>query len=472
MARRNKARRYGRDDKRGVTGAATHVIKIGFNAAQSDDNNAKPGKLNGFCIYRDTLNAENKYPIDYALMERLGYSKNQVDQAHRQGFKADDSLLPGQLHCMLMADARRDEHGDWEYPGVFAESYECYNKQGLFCSGDGCTAHRKQNDGSKKLINCVPYGRSDADPATYCEFSGPGKPCKDHCRLTVCLLFLDADGRLRPLAPELGAQAIYRFDTSSEYGAMGMLEALDACADRVQGHINGLTGTLAFQRRARRTGGEKFSKSTVGHVILQIHEEAIRHREAVIRQEELSRHNRLIEAAQVGIVDAVGHAPQLALPMDNSGEKPVVDLPSKPAAEPETASAEEPLESEACAQVDQDDPYSGLVTEKHRAMAIALESLANHLTETSSLDFDANINIVAFGHPDGLKVQLTGRQPHWEAIDSANWFFQAESQTAAQFRLKCLEDAHSRNMDTEKSSDAEKYGQEFSEACKAEGVAA
>ncbi len=281
-----KKRRYGRNEKPVAATGATHIIKIGFNAAQKQGE-IQPGKLNGFVIYRDALDNNNQFLIDFQAMARLGYTAEQIQQAKQQGFKADLSLLPQELHFVIMADAKPTDNG-FLYPGTFEESYECYNKIGLFCSGNGDTASRKLDDGSKRQIPCNPFGKLDIDPSEFCEYSGPGKACKSHYRLILCLLFRDpATNQMRPLVPELGMQAKYRFDSSSEYGAMGILDELDRAAERLNGRINGITGTISFQKKGRRTGNEKFSKSIVGHVFFQLHEESIRAKEQILSGNQL-----------------------------------------------------------------------------------------------------------------------------------------------------------------------------------------
>ena len=304
-------RRYGRDNTVVAGLPSTHKIAIGFNAGVKGE--VKPGKTNGFLIFLDTLDKDNKLVVDYDAMARLGYGREMLAKAMAGGFAADESLLPKVLRFVLMADGVMDEAGQWAYPGTYAASYECYNKAGLWCAGDGANAVRKQDDGSKKLIECIPYGRDGAESETFCKYSGPDKPCKLHLRLTVCLYYygqqeLDGDGaalpgaRPRLVSPALGYQARYRFDTSSEYCDMGILEVLDSAANRVRGRLNGITGTLTFTKRGRRTGKEQgLAKSITGFVVFQLDEHSIRAREQQIANEEGRMFDRQIEAGKAGV---------------------------------------------------------------------------------------------------------------------------------------------------------------------------
>lgn len=305
---RIKKRRYGRTSDTANSSGATHVIKIGFNAGTSD--RVKPGKFAGFVIYRDTLDQNNTPVIDFDAMKLLGSTPEQIDEAKKAGFKGE-GLIPQQLRFILMGDAVKLEDGSWAYPGTYNEAYECYNKIGLWCQGDGEHATRKMEDGSKRQIPCNPYGKEGVDPSEFCEHSGPGCPCKLHFRLVVCLYGIDDQGNRFLVSTDLGRQARYRFDSTSEYGSMGTLDALDSASERLNGRINGITGTLTFQRKGRRTGNEKFAKSIVGHVLFALDEEAIMAREAEFRQQIEQQEVRRIQAATLGLPapEAMTHVP-------------------------------------------------------------------------------------------------------------------------------------------------------------------
>lgn len=280
MAMRIQNRRYGRENEVVASATATHIIKIGVNSGKSGE--VAPRKLNGFCIYRDALGDGNRPMVDYDAMASLGYKKDSVDAAIKGGFNADPALLPQMLHFMLMSDAKRGD-GGWDYDGIYGESYESYGKLGLFCYGNGESAIRKQQDGTKARIECNPVGKTGCAAEDFCPFSAsPDKLCKLHYRVNVLLYTMDEQGAIKLVSPLLGAQARYRFDSTSEYGSGEVGKQLDAAADRVEGRLNQLTGIMLFNKRARRTGNDKFSKAIVGHVTFKIDEESIRSREREI----------------------------------------------------------------------------------------------------------------------------------------------------------------------------------------------
>jgi hypothetical protein len=420
--RRIKQRRYGREATVVAETSATHRIVIGYNSGTADK--ALPGKLNGFIVMRDTLDAANQYVVDWDLMARLGYTKEQVEAAKKTGFKAGDELLPHALDFVLMSDAARD--GDaWVYPGTYAEAYECYGKLGLFCYGDGTSAIRKQDDGSKNTIDCNPFGKITVSAGEYCPYSGPGRDCKHHHRLTLCLLTKDADGRVRPLAEGLGMQARYRLDSSSEYGGMDALSALDAAADRCRGIIRGLTGTITFQRRARRTGSDKFSKAIVGHVQFQLHEEAILRREAEIREED-ERNGRLqIEAGKAGVTLALP-PPRCAQIVDVAAamhsapamRTDVSDVPEHQA-EPEPVAEAQPSNGETPAKM----------AEWLHAF-VAADVLANDGSYQDMLNYWCS------GSPDGFAGK-DGRPG--TRIQSVDWFLEGDAKVREKKQAKLRE---------------------------------
>jgi hypothetical protein len=296
MANRIKthARRYGRDSSVVAATVSTHLIRIGWNIGT--DGKKQPAKLAGFLICHDSLGEGNKPVIDYDAMARLGCSPEQVADALKRHWNADG--LPQSLRFVLMQDGQIDEDGGYLYPGIIAESYEHYTAAGLFCYGDGVSCSRKQIDGTRKTLPCVPYGRRDSTPESFCQWSGPGKPCKLHYRLSVCLLCDDGT----PLSPELGMQARARLDSTSEYGAMGALDALDAAAPRLaldrRVLLSGITGTLTFSKRNRR---KESGAAIVGHVSFVLDEEAIRRREREISEYIRMRDQRAISYATAGL---------------------------------------------------------------------------------------------------------------------------------------------------------------------------
>lgn len=282
-------RRFAREHKVVSGTAATHVIKIGFNAGQGEK--ISPGKLNGFLIYHDKLDNQNRLMIDYDAMARLGFSADSIQQALQGGFKADPMLLPQELRFVIMSDAKLIAAGRWEYPGLVDESYECYSKTGLFCFGNGEAAHRKDKSGARIRITCNPIGKSEVEPNDFCPYS-VDKSCKLHYRLVIMLYTIGQDGKNVLVSPALGAQARFRLDSTSEYASADIFQQLDAAAGRVKGRLNGITGVLLFQKKGRRTGSENFSKSIVGHVAFKLDEESIRRREMQIAAEDEEFFNR------------------------------------------------------------------------------------------------------------------------------------------------------------------------------------
>lgn len=338
---RIKARQYGRD-KSVVCGAgSTHVIKLGWKRPKKlkDKTIDLPCKLNGFLICRDTIDSANgnRLLIDFQVMQRLGFTNVNIDNAIKGDFKASSDFLPQQLQFVIMSRAEAVPGGGYDFPGLHAESYERYTDKGLECFGDGMNADRKMPDGSRRLIPCVPYGRGDATPDTYCEFSGPGGSCKLHYRLTVCLIYKDAKGQTRPLSPELGRQARYRLDSTSEYVSMQVLEELDGAAARVDGLIQGLTGTLTFQKKSRRTGK---GSAIVGSVLFTIDEESIMAREREIRADYERQRQTLIENKREGIEFNPSSVLAIEGPVIDAEPEPV-EAAVEPGAEPIEAETED-----------------------------------------------------------------------------------------------------------------------------------
>ena len=267
-------RRRGLDGKSTHASGATHVIKIGFSTP-GNKGGKQPHKLAGFLIYHDAIGPDNKPVIDYEGMSRLGVEKAAIEEAMAKELKAPDGLLPTELHVRIKNDAHRNDDGDWEYPGVFAESLECFGKVGVFCSGNGHLAMRRHGDGTKKEVRCVPEGADATKPKDWCLYSvgqgHDGMKCKSHSRLTVCVFVVGPDGLPDPLAPLLGVSARYRLDTHSDYNAIRIQQELDGAADQLNGRIGGLTGILKFHRQSKRTPeGSAVASAVVGQVSLHL----------------------------------------------------------------------------------------------------------------------------------------------------------------------------------------------------------
>jgi len=374
-------------------------------------------------------------------MARLGLSEAEVRDALRNGFKHDG--LPRELHFIIMGDADRDEHGDWLYPQSLSAGYEAYDKTGRFCRGDGENARRKQKDGSDAQIQCNPYGKEGVDPCDFCPFSGPGKPCKVHARLSVCLYVKRPGQKDELLSPRLGMQGRWRWDTSSEYAEMDGLDAFDKAANRVQGRINGLTGMLVFSRKGRRTGD---GAAVVGHVAIMIDEESILRRERELREASDRMLTRRIEATQAGLmiegpvqiadpfdapIDAefaeAAPSPQTtprpaAVPPGNPPNKPKPKQQMPPAAEVE------PVEVEPAEPDPLDAPLESEQVLKMKALATLLEQHALELgTKTDPADK------VLQRLAEQVEPKLDGQKV------TIDWFFGADGPRRARVRFQILE---------------------------------
>jgi len=335
-------RKFGRDGSSPYATGASHVIKIGFDKRKAGATHPSPGKFPGFVICRDSLDGQGNLVVDHAAMQMLGiqYTAEAIEKAKKGELKAPEGLLPTVLHFVIMQSAVR--LGDqWSFPGTVNEAYECWTKEGKYCSGDGERAKRKQGNGAQAEIDCVPVGRAGADPAAFCQYSA-NKTCRSHSRLVLCLFEPNEKGEPEPLSDSLGFTARFRFDTTSEYGAMGFFEALDRAADRVQGYLLRLTGTLSYSIKRRRTGDANFSTGIVGSVLLAIDEDSICQREAEIREYgEKMRRLRIEERKALAL-------PAPEEPIDEAEEVPkptlVVepDPEPDPEPEPEAAPAREP----------------------------------------------------------------------------------------------------------------------------------
>ena len=306
--KRIKHRKFGRTADSIQAASATHRIVIGFDARKPGADRSFPGKLRGFLIVRDSIGPDGAPIIDQPCMQRLGVSTEAIAEAKTKQLKAPDGLLPQSLQFVLMSDARRTADG-WEYPGTFGEAFECWNKNGLFCTGDGETFSRKREDGGRDHGECRPMGKDDDPP--YCQYSVSGE-CKGHSRLILCLVLDNRESgpRFLPLDPMAGLEARFRFDSSSGYNPQAILAELDRAADRLNGRIAGISGRLTFAVRKRRSPQ---GVGIVGQVTLALSEIDIYQREQQLYQERLAERG----------ISAPGHAPLLIQqPMDVPLEPP------------------------------------------------------------------------------------------------------------------------------------------------------
>ena len=289
-------RKYNRE-RHGSQSSASHLLKIGFNAG--DGAKAFFGKLRGFVVMRNETGKDGKHPVDYALMQlliasavqhdpraahawkgahqRLGLAYNESDPVPMVSVKrviADhmenqlavpDFELPTAITFEIPSAAVRNEHGEWEFPGVYTDAYIAMKQEGCpgeFCKGNGVTASRWQPDGTRKIIDCNPIGKEGIeDAALFCPYSRPvskgiGKngneiwnppPCQAVGTLTLNLGYLSADRRVLPLSRI--EKARYELETRSERAQMKIQQALIDAAERLKGNIAGIPGTISFNIR-------------------------------------------------------------------------------------------------------------------------------------------------------------------------------------------------------------------------------
>lgn len=297
-------RRYGKERRASNVTSATHLLKIGYNAGKKDEKTGKVeraffGKLRGFLIFRNETQASGTYPVDLALMQvliasnvqhdpeaadawrnackRLGIKLDETNpvtaaavkavvESHLElGMKAPANEIPTRVEFVLGAAAQRDEQGGWKFPGIYDESYVAMKVEGCkgeFCRGDGCTASRWQPDGTRRQIECNPVGKDGIEDASqFCKYSVPqdtGKvdrsgakiytqTCLPVGTLKVVLGYRDASRKLVPLSRL--ANAAYELETRSENAQMRIASALINAANRLDGQIGGISGTLSFSIR-------------------------------------------------------------------------------------------------------------------------------------------------------------------------------------------------------------------------------
>ncbi len=298
-------RRFGRIEGDSMGDLATHRIAIGWDTRAAGADRPSPGRLPGFLITRDTLGADGRWAIDWSAMALLGdYTAEKFKQiwSLKDTLAAPPDLLPQTLRFVIMHDALVTPSG-FAYPGTVAEEYQLYTTQGRLCHGDGMTAKRKRGDGGVDVISCDPMGKDGC--AEFCPYSVRGE-CKPRARLLVCLYTLNEKGERKLLAPTLGETARFRWETSSEYNSMNVLDALDRVAERLYAPdlwpgkvwMKYLTGVLSFSVRKRIS--PKGGKVKVQQVGFSIDESAIVAREQEIQAERERRLSRQLEYHNAG----------------------------------------------------------------------------------------------------------------------------------------------------------------------------
>lgn len=352
-------RRYGHPVTSGRSVNATYLINLGFDrkrckkyqSEQKTKNKTEsiypvPGKLNGFLLTRNSINGGGFYAIAYDEMEALGSTKAMIEEAMALQLKAPDNLLPHVLHFVLPRDAVREED-QWDHDGTFTEEYEDYTKEGLFCHGNGITASRMCPGGCGRfIIDCVPAGANDADPKDYCEYS-VRKECKPKSRLSLNL-FQIVNGKPAPLVRELGYDALFLLETTAEFTAPRILGELDAAANRLDGRIARLTGSLSFTINARRTGGGSVSVAHTGQVQIALDQIEISRRENEARQWRLE--DLRAERGEIKMIAANDPQTEIIESLPPSGQDSQAEETTGPAPElaptqspqPTTTTANEP----------------------------------------------------------------------------------------------------------------------------------
>ncbi len=336
---RNVRRRYNREKAHPGAVEGTHLIKVGWNIAADGAQSPKPGKLNGFLLCRNTKGPDGRPAIDYEAMGILGVTREQIQSALKGGLKAAP-VLPQILHFFVPYDAVKGEDGHWEYPNMVVEQYVCYNKEGMFCNGNGDTASRRLPDGGHALIPCRPVGsdkdrdepvskHETLDGTGYCAYS-VNKTCRDNYRALFTLYHPTEDGPM-PLSRAFGYQATFQVASTSEYDAQAILRELDAASDRLNGRIHQITGVIAFAQAKRRTGDSKAPVGITGKIRIQLNQEDIARRE----QELWSRQIEERKTAAIG-----GGAP---LQIEHKTD-PQLETQSAPAAQPAPKAQPEPIE--------------------------------------------------------------------------------------------------------------------------------
>jgi hypothetical protein len=118
--------------------------------------------------------------------------------------------------------------------------------------------------------------------------------CKGSAQLMLCLYVEGEGGKHEPLCRELGWNGRFRFATASGYNPIGIVAALDAAANRCEGKIHLIRGTLSFGMKRRRIEG---GPVVVGQVGFSLSEEDIAAREREIHREKMEREGRVLQYA-------------------------------------------------------------------------------------------------------------------------------------------------------------------------------
>lgn len=406
MRTRIARRKHGKGNSAIYACGATHVIKIGFDARKKGASHPFPGKLPGFLICRDSIGQDGQRVVDHGCMKNLGeqYTPEAIAAAKKDQLKSPEGLLPTEVHFVLPYDAVLN--GDsWDFPSTFAEAYETWDKGGLFCTGDGHKASRKQDGGNREIIDCVPAGSEGAKVKEFCPYSVKEQyGCKAHSRLLLCLFTRGADGKPIPLSDALGWQARYRFDTSSENCGPNVVAELDKAAKRLEGRLSGITGSLSYMIQKKR-----YNKGVgiTGQVRFALNEQDISERETMLFNRRLQVNGTMLLGAPEtapGQVDA--HDPFESNESTKASE--VVDAEAVPPAD----EGESPF--------DDDPPANGPM----RVADASDEDLADALAAFSGDKFQ---EIATFQH-----------EGKTHSVPNINWFFEGSTPENELIHLKIL----------------------------------
>ena len=433
---RIKHRKWSRETGGSQALQATHIIKIG-QMVKSKDGKDIPGKLPGFLLCRDSLGADNHPVVDIEAMQRLGSDAAKIAKAKSAQLNSAPGLLPTDLSFVLTHDAAPGPDG-WQYKGTYAEEFQCWNKDGLACHGDGVVAQRKQSDGTQKTLECVPVGRAETEAKEYCSFSSK-KECKAHGRLILCLWIEGKDGKPEPLSKSLGWQARFRFDTSSDNFGPRVLSELDLAAERTNGSLHGITGILSFQKQKKRYQGERGGAVGItGQVIFTLSESDISRRQQEVRnwmlQDRATATLQLsgpapIEEPDDPFQDDLQEAQEGAeTPATATQPAPEVETPPEPAPQPPAAPEPPPTPP-------QTDLDTLMTQEPPVQVANRIHAHALAIVERDGGNYTDTLNDICFGSPDGL---YNPRKKTFTQIRTPDEFLKGANERQRIQRLKML----------------------------------
>ena len=443
---RIKNRKWGWKSNEGAL-QATHLIKIGFDKRPPSAIRPVPGKLAGFLICRDSLGPDNNPIIDMEAMIALGSDAAKIAKAKAAELKAEPGLLPTDLHFVLTHDAVPSGEG-WGYPGTYNEEYACWNKDGKFCFGNGVTAQRKEADGTRRVIDCVPVGRANTCAKEFCSFSVK-KECKANGQLVLCLWKEGANGKPEPLSRALGFQTRYLVETSSDNFGPRVLSELDLAADRTHGILHGITGILSLQKQRKRYQGKEGGAVGIsGQLMFTLSDSDISRREQEVRNWMLQ--DRATPTLQL---PAPATTEEPDDPFEDDGEPADAQDAPEAAATPATAPAggqpvevppQAPPEPPAAQEAPPAPLKTGVLTKNLETLmaqeppvqvADRIHAHVLAIVERDGGNYTDTLNDVCFGSPDGL---YNAKKKTFTRIANADEFLRGDTERQRIQRLKLL----------------------------------